>query len=201
MNVDEQGRVLFNSLMKFDPDWDIDPDDYSLAVGKDVVDLDYRLVTVYCRMYQMDMLYEIGNQCILLSQILRRILKLHGIEAHVKQYEVDIKHPTKGWNAKVGYNDHEQGGMVATHQVVVTPKWILDFAQLPFQKRFGATAPRGFIVNRQADVWQDAGPVKVRYRERENHFATKNIVFDSRENEKWWTKRYFDLFAMSQETT
>ena len=40
MNVDEQGRVLFNSLMKFDPDWDIDPEDYSLAVGKDVVDLD-----------------------------------------------------------------------------------------------------------------------------------------------------------------
>jgi len=184
--------------MKFDPDWDLAPEDYSLAVGKDVVNLDYRLVTVYCRMYQMDMLYEIGNQCILLSQILRRILRLHGIEAHIKQYEVDIKHPTKGWNAKVGHNDHEQGGMVATHQVVVTPEWILDFAQLPFQKRFGATAPRGFILNRQADVWHDAGPVKVRYRERPNHFATKNIVFDSRENEKWWTKKYFDLFAMSQ---
>lgn len=194
MNVDEQGRVLFNSLMPFDPDWEYDPADYSLAIGTTVTDLDYRLPYVYCRLYTMDTLYEIGNQCILLSQVLRRILRLHGIEAHVKQYEVDIRNKTKGWNAKVGYNDHEQGGMIATHQVVVTPKWILDFAQLPFQKRFGATAPRGVIVNKETDVWHSVGNCEIRYRERPTHPATKNVVYDSREQEKWWTKRYFDLF-------
>jgi len=197
MNVDEQGRVLFDSLMKFDPDWDFSPEDFSLAIGTDIQDLDYRLSYVWTRMYHMDMLYNIGNQCILLSNILRRILRLHGIEAHVKQYEVDIKHKTRDWKAKVGHNDHTQGGMIATHQVVVTPKWILDFAQLPFQKRFGATAPRGFIVNRTPDVWHEASNCLVRYKERSNHPATMNVVYNCRDAEKYWVKNYFDLFQMS----
>jgi len=198
MNRDQNSNVMFDSLMTFDPNYDFDPIDYSLNIADSIVngDLDYRIPFVYCRLYEMDFPLHIGNQCILASCVVRRILRLHGIEAHIKQYKVEIKNDNRGWDWRVGWPEVAPGGQVSTHQVVVTPDFIIDFAQLPFHKRFGSTAPKAFIVRRQ-DGWQTAKNCRIRYTERENHKATKNIIWDQKPIEMDWVKSYFDTYSMS----
>jgi hypothetical protein len=198
MKIDENSRIIVDSLQTFDPNYDFDPLDYSLSIADSIVndDLDYRIPFIYCRLYEMDFPLYVGNQCILASCIVRRILRLHGIEAHIKQYKIEIKNDNRGWDWRAGWSETVPGGQIATHQVVVTPDLIIDFSQLPFHKRFGASAPKGFIVRRQ-DGWQNAKNCRVRYTERENHIATKNLIWDQKETEMRWVKHYFNTYSMS----
>ena len=106
-----------------------DNTDYSLAISLDINDIDPRILEIYTRFWNLGWLDNFGNQCFLMSDVLRKILRLHGIEAHTQEAIFDYTHPKKQWYQRIGAPmEFAHGGMIDTHRVVVTKNLILDWA-------------------------------------------------------------------------
>lgn len=182
----------------------IDPADYALGVSKsiDINTMDQRLLQVYVRFWNEGYIHRHGDKCFFMSHLLRRILRLHGIEAHVKQVTLFYSHKDKGWRQVVGEPMNiTHGGSVDSHCVVITDKYLLDFSLLtPIHWAMSVQAPAALIgksTHLDNDVEQDFGKMgQAIYTVRRPHRHTKHIVYEEREGVLEYTKKYFEKYRM-----
>lgn len=180
----------------FDKSLLIEPIDYGLATN--VLDeLNYKHKNIFHRFYQDGILHQQGGRCFFMSHLLRRIMKIHGIDAHVQQVVLDYKNPARGWKCKVGKEvDFAPKSFIDSHIVVTTPDFIFDFSQIQnMHHTFGVRAPIALIVQKEYDTWQDLGEFgKAHYTVRHNHPITRNFVLEQREEIIEATKQYFEKY-------
>jgi len=183
------------------PSFTMVPEDYSLAVSN-LRNVPPRLLEVYARFFRVGWIHEFGNKCFLMSYLLRRVLRLHGIEAHCKQMIVDYKKEERGWSTNIGqHNSFVPENSIDSHCVVVSCGYILDFSLIkPIHYEFGALAPAACVIPydpKYFGEWYDVGFFgEFSYTPRSNHKMTKHVVFDQRERVIEKTKDYFDYFQM-----
>lgn len=181
-----------------------DPLDYGLALSDniDFSTMDHRILQVFSRFYNDGYIHNNGDKCFFLSLLLRRILRLHGIEAHVRQVINFYTNLDKGWRQITGEPMHiTHGGAVDSHAIVVTKDYILDWAMIkPVHWAFGLRAPIAFIGRNEDSLWdneQQFGEYgTVIWQRRRDHRDTKNIYYNNRQDVLDFTKEYFKKYRM-----
>lgn len=189
---DFQHKVIFNPL------------DVSLGLNSslDMNEMNQKILEVYLRFYYLGWLREHGDKCFFQSYLLRRILRLHGIEAHVRQVTMYYSHKDRGWTQTVGepMNITHQGN-VDSHAVVFAGELLLDFSlRDPIFYAFGARAPTALIGLSDSafnDIEQDFGEMgQAIYTIRRPHKHTKHILYEERDGIIYFTKEYFKRYQM-----
>lgn len=101
---------------------------------------------IYSRFWQLGLLDYAGSQCVLMSAVLRRILRLHGYNAFIRQYVLFWERPDRGYSVSVGNpNDDSPEGQLDAHVAVACEGFILDFSQTQMINQYGYSNPRAFI--------------------------------------------------------
>ena len=193
----------FNTFRHWNTRTPIDhPEDIGLAIPSDISvdDVPERLIELYFRFYALGYINNFGTSCVLQSALLRRIMRLHGIDAALKRVVLYWRNDRKGHNMIIG-NPHEQleENQIDTHMVVVSDDWILDFACSPLHYKFGYTAPRGIIVPWTSEMKKgfiDLGiGGKVSYIENTIiHPRLKQVRLSQKPDEMEFTKKYFENY-------
>ena len=197
-------KVVINQLQGWTEDFKIDPQDWSLAVSEDIdlKTIDPRILEIWKRFYDLNYLQDFGHQCILLSGVLRRVLRMHGIDASLKEVVTRYSHDKRQWNQIVGMPENiTHSGTVDTHRVVVSGNLILDWAQRDaIHRLFGAMSPRGFIGDAtKFDKVQEVGFFgQAKWKVREPHPSTRNIDFYIREDIIHLTRNYFQNYLIGR---
>lgn len=181
-----------------------DPLDYGLAVSSNInfAEMDHRILQVFGRFYNDGWIHNFGDSCFFISHLLKRILRLHGIEAHTRQVVHYYSNQYRGWQQIIGEPMNiTHAGAVDSHSVVITKDYILDFAvRDAIHYAFGMRSPIAFIGENKEELWdneQDFGEYgSVVWQRRRNHRETKNIVFENRESIIHYTKEYFKKYVM-----
>lgn len=177
-----------------------DNTDYSLAISLDINDIDPRILEIYTRFWNLGWLDNFGNQCFLMSDVLRKILRLHGIEAHTQEAIFDYTHPKKQWYQRIGAPmEFAHGGMIDTHRVVVTKNLILDWAHRDsIYRQCGAMSPRAFIGNRDSNKTEQVFDFfgRGKWTSKKNHVDSKNIVILQRDTVRQLVHEYFNTYRV-----
>jgi len=195
-------KVIIQRLEPWTEDFRIDPQDWSLGLSADVnyKDVDPRIFEIWKRFYDIGFLQDFGHQCILISALLRRILKMHGINARTEEIITKYSHDGRQWNQIIGIPEQiTHAGNVDTHRVVVSNGLILDWAHRDsIHRMFGAMSPRGFIGDyNKLDKVQELGFFgQVKWKQRETHPGTLNIDYYIREDVLHLTRMYFERYLM-----
>jgi hypothetical protein len=172
----------------------LSPEDRSLAVASQIKEqLPSYYIEIWYRFCELGWAYDYGELCIMQSYLLKRILRLHGFPATLKQVVCQYENPTKGWLRIVGARDLNQTTSgIDTHVVVESAGYILDFANRHVNNVFGPLSPMAFIVENKNNVWQDLGFFgKVKYVGREQHAETKNQLYHCRNDSISLIQAYF----------
>jgi hypothetical protein len=125
------------------------PEDINLAISKEVDTnkMPSQFQEIFARFLNLGFIREYGNQCVLMSSVLRRVLRLHGFEAYARQYVLYWEKPDKGQELHIGgFDNMAETGEIDAHMAVAVGGYILDFSARPIMERFGATAPQAFIA-------------------------------------------------------
>ena len=199
-----EGRINLTDRQDFSHRVHINPLDYALGVHTDfdLYSMDQRILEIFTRFWNLGFIHEHGNKCFFMSYLLRRILRLHGIEAHVKQVTFYYHHDGNGWKQVVGEPMNiTHGGSVDSHCVVVAGEYLLDFSLLfPLHYAFGVRAPVAIIgkfTGDNNDTEQDFGELgKGIYTLRRPHSHTKHIIYEEREGILDQTRKYFNWYRM-----
>ena len=184
------------------------PEDIGLAIPLDMTvdDVPDKFLELYYRFYVNGYINNFGTSCVLQSALLRRIMKLHGLPATLKQVILYWKNDRKGQHMIVGH-PHDISTIASaketeidTHMVVMSDGWILDFAASPLHYSYGYTAPRGIIM-----PWTDETSKKyidlgiaggASYIENKiPHPDLKYIRLSQKQDEIKFTKEYFERYA------
>ena len=124
------------------------PDDWGLALPTNIdqKNIPCELLEVYKRFFDIGFIDRYGAECIMMSKILRRVLRLHGIEAYTRQVVFQLENETKGWRYTMGgENQLLENNRIDVHMIVAARGYILDFSQRRLHSYFGFTAPIAFI--------------------------------------------------------
>ena len=124
------------------------PDDWGLAITEEVSrdQIPNHLEEIFLRFNDMGWLHAFGNQCVFQSSLLRRILKLHGFNASMKQVVLYWEKEERGYSRIVGnVNNQTPPGTIDAHVIVETEGFIVDFACAHIQRDFGFTCPKAII--------------------------------------------------------
>lgn len=189
---DFQHRVVF------------DPEDYGLAIQEDIdfATMDHKILQVFARFYNDGIIHNSGDKCFFMSLLLRRILRLHGIEAHVRQVTHFYANIDRGWKQIIGEPMNiTHSGVIDSHMVVVTKEYILDWAIIkPIHWAFGLKSPIAFIGKNSDELWDNEQKFNnygsVIWQRRRDHRDTKNLVFNSRDDVLEETRGYFSKYKM-----
>ena len=184
-------------------DW---PEDIGLAIpaNMNTEDIPDRLIELYLRFYHLGWINELGNSCVFMSSLLRRIMRLHGIEAQMKQVILYWRNDKKGYHLLIG-NPREDGEIeqskIDLHMVVKSGDWLLDFAASPLHFTYGYTAPRAIIIPWTKDMekhYVDLGiGGKASYVENTlSHPKLANWRYTQRQDVLDFSKKYFEKYAL-----
>lgn len=124
------------------------PEDVNLGISKEVntSEMPSQFQEIFARFLRLGFIQEYGNQCVLMSAVLRRILRLHGFNAYARQYVLYWEKVDKGQQLHVGgFDNMAETGEIDAHMAVAVDGYILDFSTKPIMERFGATAPQALI--------------------------------------------------------
>jgi hypothetical protein len=149
----QDGYYPYNSKLRygFERGFDIaNPEDIGLAISEELErdKIPSQLLQIYARFYDLGWIRDYGTQCILMSSVLRRILKLHRMPARQEQVILYWENKRKGQHQITGgfkemMVDPEQ---IDTHVVVISGDYILDFASKHLNHN-GLTNPVAFIAS------------------------------------------------------
>ena len=182
-----------------------EPRDWGLAIPTNIPqeEIPCELLEIWSRFFNIGFIHNYGAECVLMSKILRRILRLHGFEAYTRQVVFMFENDERGWRVQNG-GEHQivEEGTIDVHMVVVCNGWILDFAQQHMQKRFGMLAPIGFIGPDDPDTYFgnmiDYGEVGnatwIPKRPLNDH--VRHIVYNNKQEEMGASQEYFHYYAM-----
>lgn len=202
--MDEQStnRVVTSRLIGFSKDFNMDPQDWSLAVSENVTYIDPRILEIWKRFYDLNYLQEFGHQCLLISAVLRRILRLHGFPARTEEIITKYSHDKRQWNQIVGVPERiTHAGTIDTHRVVVCGNLILDWSQRDaIYNMFGAMSPRGFVGSYdKLYTPQELGFFgQVAWEPRPRCPATANIDYYIKSDVMHLTQRYFEHYLLER---
>lgn len=186
---------------QFTPSFSIVPEDYSLATDC-LADIPSVILETFSRFYRVGWIAEHGDKCFLMSHLLRRILRLHGVEAHVKQLSLAYEKKDRGWYCEIGgFSDRITAGEIDSHMVCLADGFILDLALLrPIHYEFGAMAPVACITKYDPEKFGefvDTGFFgSFCYSPRSPHPLTKHWVYEQRDHEKQLVQEYFKIYKM-----
>lgn len=180
------------------------PEDWGLAISSNLKqsDIPKEFLQIFVRFYKLGWIHEHGDKCIFMSSLLRRILRLHGFPAYMREVVMNYEHPTRNWQAVVGgHRDYVPNtGEIDIHVVVACQGIILDFAQYSaIHKLFGNLSPLAFIAEDDPKYhlepqnfgfhgtayWTPSKPA---------HPMLKHIRWDIREHVLHLTKEYFSIY-------
>lgn len=181
-----------------------DPEDYGLAIQEDIdfATMDHKILQVFARFHNDGIIHNNGDKCFFMSLLLRRILRLHGIEAHVRQVIHFYSNLDRGWQQIIGEPMNiTHSGVIDSHMVVVTKNYILDWAVIkPIHWAFGMKAPLAFIGKNDESLWDEEQKFKnygsVVWQRRREHRDTKNLIFENKDGVIDFTKEYFNKYRM-----
>lgn len=184
-------------------DW---PEDMGLAIpaAMSTDDIPDRFIELYLRFYQLNFINEQGASCVFMSSVLRRIMRLHGLPAIMKQVILYWRNDKKGYNLLVGSPRDDKEMLqsdIDLHIVVKSDGWLLDFACSPIHYQYGYTCPRAIIMPWTKEMekhYVDLGiGGKASYVENNiPHPKLKNWRYTQRQDELDYTKRYFERYAL-----
>lgn len=178
------------------------PEDIYLGISSDIDknEMPSQFQEIYQRFWNLGFINDYGNQCILMSSVLRRILRLHGFNASQKQMICYYEKENKGQKITIGTHmpiDPTDDQTIDTHVAVSVSGYILDFALSPINYMFGATAPKALIgldvtSNEYQDfgisgaaAWSDVKP---------SHPIIKHWRLSNKNLEMELTKKYFEKY-------
>ena len=147
----------------FDLKW---PSDVGLEIESSIDrnELLSQFQEIYMRFLNMGLINEFGTHCILMSSILRRILRLHGYNAYMRQVICYWENEERGYRSVIGVPDRRGNGettiegSIDAHVVVACEGYILDFTLSHLQNKYGSCAPRALIgIDQESDEYQDFG--------------------------------------------
>ena len=178
--------------------------DWGLAIPADT-EVPKHLLEIFVRFFKLDYLWRFGGRCIFMSNLLRRILRLHGYEAHTRQVILTYEHDTEDWGFQMGSPNNTFGAdQLDVHMVVVCEGWILDFTVLPaLWGRQGMRAPLAFIAKDdiegkfQMQNFGDYGRATWVPRRPRNDYV-KHWTMENRDEEKQIAKEYFKIYRMAR---
>jgi len=178
------------------------PEDFSLAIETGIKDeVPSELLEIYVRFISLGFVQKHGHQCVLMSNLLRRILKYHGFSAVTRQVILYYENETKQVKMTVGSQMHDvKENEIDVHLVtIINDKWLLDFGATQLMQ-FGAVYPRAFIARATLsdDDWQDFGNMHGRatwIRSYPPHPLIKHFRLEQHDKEKQLTKEYFRVYA------
>jgi len=154
---------------------------------------------IYQRFYDLGFIYNHGNECVLMSYLLRRILTLHGFKAHVKQVILHWRNlPREKEEIIGGYQKYVPEDAIDSHYVVICNGFILDFSCYEIIRKHGAMSPRAFI-GLDNEEWQNFGQFHGEahwMRSAPIHPLLKQLRYDQKQLELDLSRRYFRLFKM-----
>lgn len=175
------------------------PEDWGLALEEGIRDsIPSELLEIYTRFYKLGYIGSNGSQCVLMSSLLRRILRLHGFQTTTKQVILYYEHEEKQKYMTIGGHMFDtKPNEIDVHIVtIVDDKWLLDFAAMPISDTFGHVYPIAFIArsNIWTDEWQNFGNLHGKatwVRSHPVHPMIKHFKFENHDLEKQLTKQYF----------
>ena len=179
------------------------PEDISLAIANnlDKSKIPNEYLELYYRLYHMGIVNHIGSRCVLMASVVRRILRLHGHPASLKQMVLYWENDRKGHRMIIGgHSDFSPEGEIDAHVVVTCNNYILDFSTSPLFYSFGVLSPRAIIANASSDLYneyQDLGELhgKVSYTQAmPQHPILKHWRFDQKAEEMEIVKEYFKQY-------
>ena len=138
------------------------PEDVSLGISQDLdrSEIPPQLLEIHWRFLNLGWISDHGRECIFMSHLLRRILRLHGFNAFTKQVVAYWDNPSRGRKHIVGGPSANVAEYdIDCHMVVVVDdKFVLDFALSQIKFYHGAIAPN-CIIGEWADnhEYQDCG--------------------------------------------
>lgn len=182
-----------------------DPKDWGLGIPKSVPQekIPAHFIELYSRFYSRGYIHSLGNKCVLMSQLLRRIMRLHGFEAHTRQVVFMYEHPERGWKLQMGGEDNFVGeNMVDVHQVVVSGEWILDFSLNVLTRNYGLQTPLAMIGRN--DTSTVFGPLQrfgtygnaTWIPRRPYNDYVRHLIYEHRNTELEYTEDYFNHYNM-----
>ena len=181
------------------------PEDYGLGIANDIdrSKLPSYMQEIYMRFVNLGFIEQYGDHCILMSCVLRRILRLHGFQSSAKQVICYWANEEKGQATKFGLLDQRgpgnpvEYGSIDAHMAVSCDGYVLDFSLKNLQNDFGYIAPRALIgVDQKSDEYQDFGIsgqaawVDVK----PQNPIIKHWRLDHHQLEHELTKQYFQVF-------
>lgn len=184
---------------QFSPTLLLSPEDRSMAVSTQIRDqIPQEFFEIWYRFCDMGWAYSNGDQCIMQSALLRRILRVHGFPATLRQVIAQYEHPQKGWQLTIGMSDPRgQTPGIDTHMVVESNGLILDFADRHIAIKFGAMSPIAITAQCKSGQWQDLDFFgRVKYTFRENHPETRNQLYLCRNEVLDYSNQYFSKYRI-----
>lgn len=124
------------------------PQDWGLAIEKGIEVPQY-ITELWARFYKLDYIWKYGGRCVFMSNLLKKILRLHGYEAHTRQVILTWEHPDRpSWGCQVGASGVTGSrDELDVHQVCVVGDYILDWSVIPVTwNRCGVQSPLGFVA-------------------------------------------------------
>lgn len=181
------------------------PEDYGLGIETSIDrnKMPSQFQEIFFRFLNLGFIDQYGGNCVLLSSVLRRILRLHGFAAHTKQVICYWNNDEKGQKIKIGLANQNgalpapAGNNVDLHMVTVCDGYVLDFSLKPVQSTFGYIAPRALIgldqisdefqyfgISSEA-AWVDVNP---------QNPIIKHLKLEQYDIERAMTKEYFRVY-------
>jgi hypothetical protein len=129
------------------------PEDHGLGIETSIdrKDLPSQFQEIYLRFLKLGFIERFGDQCILMSCILRRILRLHGFQSSAKQVICYWSNTGKGQSTIIGIPDQRGPDVPVTpsaidaHMAVFSNGYVLDFSLSCLKREFGFIAPQALI--------------------------------------------------------
>ena len=178
------------------------PENLSLAITKEIPldQIPSEFQEIYSRFYHLGFIDNAGHTCIFMANLLRRILRLHGIEAYTRQVIQYWENEDRGVTMNVGMGqEYLKENQVDTHVVVVSKGFVLDFARTELFHKYGPLNPKAFIgawddwENKYQDFgfhgkacWTSSYP---------RHPMIKHATYENKQEEIKWSKHYFKTYA------
>jgi hypothetical protein len=142
------------------------PEDHGLGIETSIdrSKLPAQFQEIYFRFMKLGFIEQWGNHCILISCLLRRILRLHGFQATTKQVICYWANEEKEQSSKIGIVDQKGPGdpvensSIDAHMVVMCRGYVLDFSLKGLKRDFGFIAPQALIgLDVESNEYQDFG--------------------------------------------
>lgn len=165
-NTNENKGIYHLDRFKFNPNFRVEfLDDMGLAISNEIDrnSIPSQFEELFVRFKHLGFFEEAGTSCVLMSQVLRRILRYHGYNAWVREYVIYWVKEDKGYERILGHRDpHKQvpAGYIDAHVAVEVQGLVLDFSHVRILQDFGFSNPIAFIGSSESKFhyeYQDFG--------------------------------------------